>query len=193
MRSQWGRRWAHVAIMVGAVAWLAASVCRLVGLRVNVSPSLPVGIYRETRAPVRVGSFVEACLPPSIGAWAVARKYLWRGPCPGGMGAAMVGKMVVATAGDTADLGDDGVTVNGVRLPHSRPLSVDALQRRLPRVRGRWVLGPKEVWLYGSGDSRSLDSRYFGPVTRDVLRATLSRVWIMPGAFGRTVTDERLW
>ena len=53
--------------------------CGLAGLRLNLTGSLPIGLYRVSRAaPVRE-AIVLACLPPAVAAFARTRGYLPRG------------------------------------------------------------------------------------------------------------------
>src|SRR5262245_46549507 len=53
-------------------------------LRVNVTPSLPLGLYRVIHLPVHQGALVEVCPPQSLTSMALRRGYLGRGSCPGG-------------------------------------------------------------------------------------------------------------
>jgi conjugative transfer signal peptidase TraF len=141
------------------------------GLWINVTRSLPIGLYRMVREPVRRGSYVIVCPPAWAGALARARGYLWRGPCPGRV--ARLGKQVIAVAGDTVELTDSGFTVNGQRVPHSTPLTQDARGRLLPTLRGHWVVSPTGVWLWAGWNARSFDSRYFGPISTSDIRAAV--------------------
>jgi conjugative transfer signal peptidase TraF len=73
-------------------------------------------------------------------------------------------KYVAAVAGDTVDLRDDGVWVNGHRLDGSTPVAWDDEHRALPKAtRGRYRLQPGQIWVW-SPYPRSLDSRYYGPI-----------------------------
>ena len=96
---------------------------------------------------------------------------MFPGGCPNG--AAPFLKTVAAVAGDLVVVGDAGVMVNGVMLPHSRPAlqSFSDPSIKLPVLRGRFQLSKGQFWAYGSGDSEhSFDSRYFGPVNeKDVM------------------------
>ena len=91
------------------------------------------------------------------------RHYLGAGSCPDG--SEPVVKVLAAVAGDRVEVTADAVLVNGVRLPHSRPLDRDRGGRELlPFAAGEHRLEPGEVWLYSPYQERSWDSRYFGPV-----------------------------
>jgi conjugative transfer signal peptidase TraF len=146
-------------------------------LAYNTSPSLPRGLYLRTHDEYAPGSLVLACLPISRGVAALHRGYLDQGGCPGG--ASALGKVLLAGGGDVVDFDADGLRRNGVLVPGSGPLVVDSRGRSLPHARfGRYALRPGEVWLYSPFHPRSFDSRYFGPLLRENLLATLAPVWI---------------
>jgi len=133
------------------------------GFRLNLSASIPPGLYRVTKDSIARGSLVLVCLPPSLSVFARSRDYIGAGSCEDGN--APVGKVVAATTGDTVDLGPDGVVVNGHQLPNTRPLLDDERGRRLPHpTRGRYLVSSGQVWLLSTYSERSFDSRYFGPV-----------------------------
>src|SRR5260370_38673677 len=82
-------------VLLLVIGWLA-------GLRLNLTGSLPVGLYVISPSlPIR-GALVLACLPAKVAAFAHARGYVRRGE-EGPNGVAPIGKPVAATVGDTAD------------------------------------------------------------------------------------------
>jgi conjugative transfer signal peptidase TraF len=109
----------------------------LAGIRINTSPSLPMGLYRITADPA--ASLVEFCPPMQYDQSSVARGYRTSGMCPDG-GAPLL-KPVIARAGDVVELSEAGIAVNGNVLPHTAARAVDS-----------------------SYNDYSYDSRYFGPV-----------------------------
>jgi conjugative transfer signal peptidase TraF len=160
-----------IGLLVGVAGvgthWLACAS----GLWVNVTQSLPIGVYRITGGPIRRRSYVLACAPAWAAALAYERGYIWRGPCPGGT--AYLGKLVAAIAGDTVELDEGGLTVNRRPLPRSAPLLRDARGRVLPQLRGRWIVPPGFAWLWAGWNARSFDSRYFGAVPLTGVRAVV--------------------
>jgi len=164
------------------IAWLASPVVLLgmgwfAGLRLNLSGSLPVGLYVTAPSlPVR-GALVLACLPATVAAFAHARGYVPRGgECPNGV--APIGKPVAAIAGDTVAVTPAGVFVNGVAVPNSRALATDRKGRPLARVRvARCVVESGTIWIVSSYSRFSFDSRYFGPIEVGQVRATLQPLW----------------
>jgi conjugative transfer signal peptidase TraF len=163
--------------------WLMASplavlgVCGLAGLRLNLTGSLPIGLYRVSHAaPVRE-AIVLACLPPAVAAFARARGYVPNGgQCPGGV--LPVGKPILAISGDTVTLTPTGLLVNGTPVPNSRALAADRQGRPLPGLTvGRYVVRPGTVWIVSSYSRFSFDSRYFGAVETGQIRANVRRLW----------------
>jgi conjugative transfer signal peptidase TraF len=144
-----------------AVTVMAASgVCA--GLRINLTPSAPLGLWRITPLdrPAAVGDLVFVCPPAGeISAFGLERGYFRRGPCPGG--AAPLIKTIVAIAGARVAVGTE-VTIDHLPLPRSRLSSGDGHGRSLSPWRGG-VIPPGHVFLHASF-AGSYDSRYFGPV-----------------------------
>lgn len=177
--SQW-----HVILAIGLGGLLVASALGPAGVRVNLSPSLPIGLYvarpvsRSQRPNVHWGALVMACLPPAVAQWGRVRGYLMRGSCADGV--APVGKAVFAVSGDTVVVTDDGLAVHGVLAPNSRPLAEDARGRPLARVaNGRRLVARGEVWLVSTHSPRSWDSRYYGPVPVARVMFLLKPLWVM--------------
>src|SRR2546425_13272338 len=77
-----GRRlvwWLGSPVALLAAGWLA-------GLRLNLTGSLPVGLYLASRAVPARGAIVLACLPPRVAAFARDRGEVPRGGgCPRGV------------------------------------------------------------------------------------------------------------
>ena len=90
-------------------------------------------------------------------------------------------KRVIATAGQTVDLQDGKVVVDGQALDEdyttgmSWPLSVQA---PAAQVSYPYTVPDGCVWVMGDNRENSADSRYFGPVDRsDLIAVALVRYW----------------
>ena len=159
---------------------LAAAILGL-GLRVNLSPSAPRGLYRAVAGTPTRGAWVAACVSPEAAALGRARGYLGAGSCVGGVQPVI--KPVVALAGDVVELGPEAVIVNGQSLPGSSSADVDSLGLTLAHaVWGRHVVGIDEFWLVSTRVPNSWDSRYLGPFSRSQVRAVAWPVWTWSGA-----------
>src|SRR5207244_933762 len=106
-----------IVLSTGLVSGIVLALCWL--MRLNLSPSVPLGLYRMVDQPVTRGVLVVGCVPPAAARLARERGYLGGGSCPGG--AQPVLKRVGAVPGDLVDLRPDGVAVNGTRLSDSAP------------------------------------------------------------------------
>src|SRR3989454_9703645 len=175
MTARWARGSRAVWLLATSVALLAAG--RLAGLRLNLTGSLPVGLYVAAgAAPVR-GALVLVCLPLEVAAFARARGYVPRGgACPGGV--VPIGKPVLASAGDTVTVTSTGLLVNRAPVPNSQALAMDRKGRPLPQLpTGRYVVRPGTVWILSSYSPFSFDSRYFGPVRAGQVLTSVRPLW----------------
>ena len=165
-------------VSIGAVALLAfAGVIYAAGLRVNMTASLPLGIYWRTYDPIERGSYVIFCPPADNVAFRLARErhYIEYGNCTGRFGTLM--KRVAGLPGDQIDVDSDGVRVNGTRLPNSTPRTADRGGHPMPIVRLHAPLPPDDLLLMSDYTPWSFDARYFGPIARSAVRAEVKPVW----------------
>lgn len=178
------RRYSHAYVFFGLIAFgvILAAAASSVGLRFNLTSSLPIGLYRVTKdsPTLERGAIVLYCLPPPVAGFAHNRGYVPRGgQCPGGL--TPIGKMVAALPGDTVVLTTAGITVNGVLQSHSRALATDLKCRGLPQLARRaYVIGRDYVWLLAPSE-RSFDSRYLGPLAARNVLARVQPVWVAAG------------
>src|SRR4051794_37899672 len=144
-----------VGVLIGTF-----QLCGWVGLRINGSPSLPVGLYITSSRPE--ATLAEFCPAEPFASLAISRGYRDRGACRDG--ATPLLKPVVARAGDVVEVSEQGIAVNGRLLSNTAARSADTHGRPLPPWPiGRYVVAPDTVWVASSYEARSFDSRYFGP------------------------------
>ena len=132
------------------------------GLRINLTPSYPLGIWRilPLDREVAVGDLVMICPPPTA-AFTLARQrgYLRSGLCPGWLSPLI--KIVVATHGQRVEIAG-AVSIDDIPLASSELRAADAEGRALLPYAGG-VVPPGHIFLH-SDFAGSYDSRYFGPV-----------------------------
>jgi conjugative transfer signal peptidase TraF len=161
-----------VAMSVFMLSWLAYAV----GIRLNTTPSIPVGVYRLTNEPIVKGAYVLFCPPPAaVFDMAKARGYLGAGYCPGGYGHMM--KKILAVKDDVVSIGTDGVQVNGQLLPLSKPIKADGGGRLLPDYKTFRVLDSAEVLVMSDCNRGSFDGRYFGPIQRSQIEGVIRPIF----------------
>jgi conjugative transfer signal peptidase TraF len=159
-----------------AIAWA-------VGMRINASGSLPIGVWRESAIPsphtaLARGQVVTIC-PPDVDAFRIARHrgYIGNGWCPHGYQPLF--KPIAAVAGDVVRVSSTGIEVNGVPVANSLPLRADGTRQPLPELAaGRYPVSNGYVWVISSYNRRSFDSRYFGPVRVTNIRGVVIPLWV---------------
>ena len=163
---------ARRSLVLGGLVCAAVVSTRWV--RLNLSPSVPRGLYRLTavRAPLARGTLVMLPVPASMQPWRP-----WLVPLL---------KPVAAVAGDWVCVRDAHVWVHGqdYGLQHAQ-----AAGQWLPQWRGCRVLEEGEVFL-ASPAPKSLDSRYFGIVRITALTAQAIPVltWRWPWSSTQTIS-----
>jgi conjugative transfer signal peptidase TraF len=155
------RVWLSVSLFAAFV-----SSAHWAGLRINESPSLPIGIWRVSPLDrdLHRGDIVSFC-PPDTPVFREAwrRGYLSAGHCEGGYEPLL--KPVAAIAGDRVSGTADGISIDGRLIVSSKSLIRDGLGRTLPSPKAHDVFVAKgEVWVISSYSPLSFDSRYFGPL-----------------------------
>jgi conjugative transfer signal peptidase TraF len=135
----------------------------IAGLRVNLTLSIPRGVYWYVPGSVHRGDLVQACLPLPLAVYAKARHMLGEGSCPAQ--SEPIVKVLAAVPGDTVVLRRNGIRINGASWPMSAPRTIDSQGRRidLSLIPGVYVVTAASAFLLGL-HSRSWDSRYFGPL-----------------------------
>lgn len=159
-----------MALLIGAV--------RPAGLPppflLNLSPSVPVGVYVRSSERPQVGDWVAACMPAELSRFGRERGYLPRGTCPGG--AVPVLKRWVASSGDRVALTEDGLRIGHEVQPGSRLSSTDSQGRVVPQaVQYPYRVPNGSVLLLGTR-ADSWDGRYFGPVPAESILAAYHRL-----------------
>lgn len=154
-------RYTALSVFVASIAGVAAAAA---GVRVNVTRSIPLGFYRTTSEPVHTGAYVMFCPPQrELFALALKRRYIEPGDCPGGSYPMM--KRILAAKDDRVQIGPNGVVINGVAIPNSKPRPVDGAGRPLPHFVGNGTVKAGDVIVIGESKV-SFDSRYYGPIPR---------------------------
>jgi conjugative transfer signal peptidase TraF len=165
-RTRIGKAMAVAVAIPAAGFWCGLAL----GIRLNVSPSLPIGLYRVSANPA--ANLVEFCPAEPFASIANARGYRQAGRCQDG-GTPLL-KPVAARPGDLVTVSLGGVAVNGVLLTNSAPRQRDTAGRPLASwSRGTYEVGQGTLWVVSSYESRSYDSRYFGPIAESRVLARL--------------------
>lgn len=175
--------WRRRALMtVGALAFFGACGVAMdqAGYRFNVSPSEPMGVWKEVPAgTIKRGDMVSVCVPPDAPEISIAksRNYILPGSCPGNL--APLVKSVAAVAGDTVTISTTGVLVNGAFVSHTGPATRDSAGRPLqPVPYGIYTVPAGAIFLLSEYSPKSFDSRYFGFVPASGIRNGIKPVLV---------------
>lgn len=145
--------------VVPAVAWA-------LGIRLNLTASLPLGLYIATSQP---SDYVAFCIGDPWERIALERLYITPGHCPAG--GIPLFKRIVARPGDLVTLDAWGIAVNGRVLPRTAPMLADSSGRPMRHYPfGSYSVAPGTFWVASSYDERSFDSRYYGPIAAGSIR-----------------------
>ena len=138
--------------VVGLVGGLLLSTMMF---RINISPSVPIGLYRLATVPadVRPGMLVLFPAPSIIHPW-------WSRWLP-------LLKPVAAVAGETVCNIEDMLWIHDTAYGH---IFHEAHGKPLPHIEGCMMV-PEGAVFVASQVPKSLDSRYYGPIAVSALAA----------------------
>jgi len=155
---------------------LSGSAINSFGYHVNITNSLPRGIYKIAHGPVVRGALVVECLLPQLSKLGKDREWIGRGSCPSGTMPIL--KRVVGVPGDTVTATRDYIQINSFILLNTASLFLDSQGREIPRVGDHtYTLQPGQVLLLAD-NPQSWDSRYMGSVDMTTILATAEPVWL---------------
>nr|MCH9770488.1 S26 family signal peptidase [Gammaproteobacteria bacterium] len=150
---------------------------KYLGLKINDTSSMPIGIYqRATKTNIQSGDIVAVCLPKKIAEAGLKSGYLDSGNCPGH--AIAILKTVIAVPGDTVTLTSKAIIVNNRTHYFTPHQSLDHEHHHIKQ----WIsygsrYNIKGYWLYGTNDPiYSWDSRYYGSVLPEKIQNSY-QIW----------------
>ncbi|CZH22749.1 conjugative transfer signal peptidase TraF [Legionella pneumophila serogroup 1] len=149
------------------------------GFRINLTESIPIGLYRITsEAPIK-NAYVIFC-PDNRESFRLARDrgYIDHALYCDGYGYLM--KKVVAVSGDILSVTNEGVFVNQMLIPHSKPKVQDGMKRTLPQWQVmNYQLQKDEVMTMTSQSEWSFDGRYYGLVHTRQIKGMIIPIWVI--------------
>ena len=154
------------------VFMLSAAIILFFALRVviNVTPSMPEGIYFKSSASFTRENIVLVCLDEVFQHLGISQRYLLRGHYICSQTRPLI-KHIIAIPGDHVVLSDQAITVNGHDYLYPT-FYQDARQRRLNVYPRGDYQQTSAYWLLGEAVN-SWDSRYWGPVDRRAIKNRL--------------------
>lgn len=170
-------QWMPVQFIAAIISWIMIfAITDIIGitniqlLTINITDSMPRGIYIRSFESIHRGSTVTIPMPE------IMREYVRAYPAwDAFFDSHRLLKNVVAIHGDSICRKDLEFSVNGSVIAEAEELGPDS--RLLPTWQGCKRLMQDEIAVYSSGLPDSLDSRYWGPTPSSTARVYRS-VWI---------------
>ncbi len=167
-------------ILIGSLFALLLLVCGIfftMGGIVNTGSSIPSGLYWKVDKPLAIDKTVVFC-PPNKAEFQTARNQglISGGNCPDNFDNLML--KVAGKRKDIVSVNAQGVTVNDVLLPLSKPLANAKGEQSMPAFKlNRYELKENEVLLMSESVENAFDSRYFGPINTDQIDSVISPIF----------------
>jgi conjugative transfer signal peptidase TraF len=155
-----------------------AAAFAVAGFRINITKSLPRGLYLIVDEPIQKGTVVLVCPPDNpVIETGRERGYLgYSADCPGRYQHLI--KRVSGTPGAVISKSIEGdLMIGGQVIPGSVALAADANGRPLTAYFQAPVMLKAEQFLIMGDTANSFDGRYFGPVDRKAIRAVMRPVF----------------
>lgn len=143
------------------VLFSVAFAAKFYGICINMTPSMPTGIYKKDNGTIHQGDIVAFCLKEPYKTIGLKQLYVEKGTVCEGSDPLI--KQVIAVPGDTVQLADTFIAVNSIVYPY-QTLYTDSHHRKLAIYPHR-VYHAQGYWLIGTHSLYSWDSRYFGEVS----------------------------
>ena len=179
--AMWKKKFGHLRILAPCASLLlaVAGFAALLGLRINTSYSLPLGLYQVTTD--ESAPLIEFCPREPYASESSERGYRSRGlVCPDG--AVPLLKPIIARVGDMVMVTAAGLSVNGDRVPNTASLQHDRVGRPLQAwPTGLYTVENGTVWVASTYNAGSYDSRYMGPINTRLVRRRLRPIWCFKG------------
>lgn len=169
----------NTAILLGsiiAILFLACGVFFTMGGIVNTGSSIPPGLYWKFDKPLAIGKIVIFC-PPNQPVFQEARKrgLIDGGNCPDNFDSLML--KVAGKRKDIVTINENGIYVNDVLLPQSKPL-LDKEGQGIPmETLNHYELKENEVLLISDSSETPFDSRYFGSIEVGQIDSVISPIF----------------
>jgi conjugative transfer signal peptidase TraF len=166
------KKWLCIVMFVFVVLMI---VSKSLGALINITPSMPIGLYIRADGSLSRGDVIAFCLSESYQTIGLKQGYLAKGHvCHG---ADPLIKQVLAIPGDDVLLTNQSIQVNGITY-HYPTHYTDSQGRTLaiyPRGNYKHAVG---YWVIGNHSADSWDSRYWGSINAKQIRYKLRSVFV---------------
>lgn len=150
-------------------------VSKRLGVLINITPSMPIGLYIRATGPLSRGDVIAFCLSEPYQTIGIKQAYLAKGQvCHG---ADPLIKQVLAVPGDDVLLDKQFIQVNGV-IYHYVARDKDSMGRALAIYPSGYYPHTSGYWVIGNHCADSWDSRYWGSISVNQILYKLRSVFV---------------
>ena len=176
--SQRGRRLFRQLWFASALLCGLAIAFAVLGVRINVTASIPLGLYIQSSEKPTRGLIAEFC--PEGMSKTQSERYRGFGFGCHDQSIPLL-KPIVAVAGDRVHFSPQGIAVNGKLIPNTAPRWADGKGRPLrPWPAGDYTVEPDKIVVASAYHPGSYDSRYLGPIPVADVKLNLRPFLVVP-------------
>ena len=164
------RKW---PLLILLLALLVVIFTNYLGLIINITSSMKNGLYIKQSSAIKHGDIVSFCLSSHAQHIGLSQHYLQRGS--GCDGSNPLIKQVIAIPGDDVVLAENYIAVNYIKHFY-KTYHEDSFNSPLMTYPRGIYKNTQGYWLIGVNDSKSWDSRYWGPISEKQIRHKLKPI-----------------
>lgn len=160
-----------ICISVFSVIFISGCLLYQAGVRLNLTPSLPVGIWKIDKSFTRIekGDYVWFAPTKKIAEFGIERGYLKENPdCKNN--AIPLLKVVYGLPGDSYSFHENQIRINNIPVEKAKRRKTDSQGRTMPQISNGIVRG-KHLFVL-TLNSHSFDSRYYGTIPMNNVEGT---------------------
>lgn len=176
MRRLFSQRWygwlSFSLLLLMLIQW----VCQFFQIGINVSASMPLGIYHYRVIAPKRHDWVLVCIPQSLSD--ALNHHSRFQQCKKPLNGSILLKQLIALPGDKIEIQEDKITVNGKTWQTPRQVKANQLlhQDHWPSIGNTTT---QSFWVAGIHDYlNAFDSRYFGGLPEHAIVAVAKPIWI---------------
>ncbi len=164
-----------LSIAVFSFVLAAGTMFYCSGFRINLTPSMPVGIWKINKRfdEIKKGDIVWFAPTKAIADFGIKRNYLVEVPGCKNNCIPLI-KQVYGLPGDTFGFDHDLIKVNNHLIENAKRRQTDSKGRPMPKISAGRV--PQDHLFVLTLDSHSFDSRYYGTIPIENVEGTAAPV-----------------
>jgi conjugative transfer signal peptidase TraF len=165
-----------ICISLFSVVFISGCLLYQAGIRINLTASLPVGIWKIDKSFIKIekGDYVWFTPTKKIADFALKRGYLEKNTqCKNN--AIPLLKIVYGLPGDSYSFHHNGIKINNIPIEKTKRRQTDSQGRVMPQI-PNGIVQEKQFFVL-TLNSHSFDSRYFGSIPVQNIEGTAKPIF----------------